>query len=51
VLRYMKHFEECLAKDREPVPSVIDGAKTIAVGHAAYQSIREGKAVKVFNEF
>jgi predicted dehydrogenase len=51
VLRYMKHFEECLAANREPVPSVVDGAKTIAVGHAAYQSIREGRPVKVFNEF
>ncbi len=51
VLRYMKHFEECLASGKQPVPGVVDGAKTIAVGHAAYQSIREGKPVKVFNEF
>jgi predicted dehydrogenase len=51
VLRYMKHFEDCLVNDGEPVPNVIDGAKTISVGHAAYQSIREGRPVKVLNEF
>lgn len=51
VLRYMKHFEDCLIGDGEPVPNVIDGAKTISVGHAAYQSIREGRPVKVLNEF
>jgi predicted dehydrogenase len=51
VLRYMKHFEECVTKGVEPVPSVVDGAKTIAVGHAAWQSIKEGRVVKVFNEF
>jgi predicted dehydrogenase len=51
VLRYMKHFEDCLINDGEPVPNVIDGAKTISVGHAAYQSIREGRPVKVLNEF
>ncbi len=50
-LRYMKHFEDCLINDREPVPNVVDGAKTISVGHAAYQSISEGKPVKVLNEF
>jgi predicted dehydrogenase len=51
VLRYMKHFQECIEKDLEPVPSVIDGAKTISTGHAAYQSIKDGKPVKVLNEF
>jgi predicted dehydrogenase len=51
VLRYMCHFEDCLMNDREPVPGVIDGAKTIATGDAAYRSIREGKPAKVKNDF
>jgi predicted dehydrogenase len=51
VLRYMKHFQECIEKDLEPVPSVVDGAKTISTGHAAHQSIKESKPVKVLNKF
>jgi predicted dehydrogenase len=51
VLRYMKHFEDCLLNDREPVPNVVDGAKTISVGHAAYESIETGKPARVFNEY
>jgi len=51
VLRYLKHFEECLVEDRNPVPDCFEGAKSIAVCHAAYESIREGKLVKVKNEF
>ena len=49
--RYMKHFEDCLIDDKEPSPSVIDGAKTISAGDAAWKSIKTGKVVKVFNEF
>jgi len=51
VLRYLKHFEECLVEDKTPVPDCFEGAKSIAVCHAAYESIREGKPVKVKNEF
>jgi predicted dehydrogenase len=51
VLRYMSHFQDCLLNDREPVPNVVDGAKTISVGHAAYQSIEQGGSVKVFNDY
>ena len=51
VIRYMRHFQECLDKDLDPSPSVVDGAKSVAVGVAAWQSIRTGKAVKAFNEF
>jgi len=51
VIRYMRHFQECLDKDLEPSPGVVDGAKSVAVGAAAWESIRTGKAVKVFNEF
>jgi predicted dehydrogenase len=51
VIRYMRHFQDCLANDREPSPGVVDGAKSVAVGVAAWESTRTGQAVKVFNEF
>ena len=51
VIRYMRHFQDCLDNDRDPSPSVVDGAKSVAVGVAAWESIRSGQTVKVFNEF
>ena len=51
VIRYMRHFQECLDQDLEPSPNVVDGAKAIAVGHAAWESIHTGQPVAVFNEF
>ena len=51
VIRYMRHFQECLEEDLEPSPNVVDGAKSIAVGVAAWESIESGQPVKVFNEF
>jgi len=51
VIRYMRAFQDCLDNDREPSPGVVDGAKSVAVGVAAWESIRTGQAVKVFNEF
>ena len=51
VIRYMRHFQDCLDNDRQPSPSVLDGAKSVAVGAAAWESIRTGKVVDVFNDF
>lgn len=51
VIRYMRHFQECLDRDMEPSPGVIDGAKSVAAGVAAWESIQTGKVVKAFNEF
>ena len=51
VLRYMRHFQECLDQDREPSPNVIDGARACAVATAALESANTGKAVQVFNRF
>jgi predicted dehydrogenase len=51
VTRYMRHFQDCLDNDLEPSPSVIDGARSVAVGVAAWESIRTGQTVKVFNDF
>ena len=51
VIRYMRHFQQCLDEDREPSPGVLDGAKSIAAGAAAWESVRTGKPVEVFNDF
>ena len=51
VIRYMRHFQDCLDNDEEPSPGVLDGAKSVAAGVAAWESIRTGNAVDVFNEF
>ncbi len=51
VIRYMRHFQECIEGDLEPTPNVVEGAKSVAVGVAAWESIRTGRSVKVFNEF
>ena len=45
VIRYMRHFQECLERDLEPSPGVLDGAKSVAVGVAARESIRTGAVV------
>ena len=47
VIRYMRHFQQCLDEDREPSPGVVEGAKAVAVGAAAWESVRSGKALKV----
>jgi predicted dehydrogenase len=51
VMRYLRHFEECLVNDDTPSPNVRDGAKSVAVCSAAWQSIHEGAVVKVQNDF
>lgn len=51
VIRYMRRFQECLDEDRQPSPGVLDGAKSIAAGAAAWESVRTGKVVEVFNGF
>lgn len=51
VIRYMRHFQECLDKDREPSPGVEDGAKSVAAGEAAWESIKTGRVVKAWNRF
>ena len=51
VLRYLEHFADCLKNDLEPIPGIREGAKSIAVCCAAYESLRTGEAVKVNNNF
>ena len=47
----MRHFQECLDKDLEPSPSVLDGARAAAVASAAWHSADTGLPAKVFNNF
>jgi predicted dehydrogenase len=51
VIRYMRHFQECLDNNAEPSPNVVDGARAVAVAAAAWESAESGQPVKVFNEF
>ncbi len=51
VIRYMRHFQDCLDHDLEPSPGVVDGAKSVAVGVAAKESLRTGQPVRVVNDF
>jgi predicted dehydrogenase len=46
VIRYMRHFQDCLDAGTEPSPGVLDGAKSVAAGAAAWESIRTGRVVK-----
>jgi predicted dehydrogenase len=51
VLRYLRHFEECLLEDRRPMVNEREGAKCIATCAAAWESIRTGRPAKVDNAF
>lgn len=51
VMRYMQQFQHALEQDTTPSPSVHEGAKTIAVCAAAWESIRQGGVVKVRADF
>ncbi len=51
VIRYLKHFEDCLDKNSVPMPDAVEGAKSISVCQSAWESIKTGLPVKVFNDF
>jgi len=51
VIRYMRHFQDCLDHDLEPSPGVLDGARAAAVAAAAWESAESGLSAKVFNNF
>ena len=51
VMRYMRHFHDCLENDRDPTPGVRDGAKSVATCAAAWESVETGEVVKVRNKF
>jgi predicted dehydrogenase len=51
VVRYLRHFEDCLVHDREPSPGAREGARTVATCAAAWESIQTGRLVSVRNDF
>ena len=51
VIRYMRHFQDCLDNDIDPCPGVVDGAKSVAAGVAAWESVKTGREVPVFDDF
>ena len=51
VMRYLRHFEDCLINDKQPSPGVRDGAKSVAVCSAAWESARTGQVVRPRQDF
>ena len=51
VVRYMRHFQECLDNNLDPSPGVVDGAKAVAAGVAAWESIKTDQVARACNEF
>ena len=52
VRRYMKNFEDCLVNNGKSAIDAREGARTIAILSAAWESIRNGgKPAKVFKDF
>lgn len=49
--KIVRYFADCILNNVEPVPSIQDSLKCMAVCDAAWRSIREGQPVKVSNTF
>lgn len=47
VWRYMRHFEECLVEDKQPLIDELTGAKVIATAAACWESIQSGLPAQV----
>lgn len=41
------HFIQCIREDGQPLVSLADGLRAVAVSEAAYQSLKEGREVQV----
>lgn len=48
---YFYKMANCIVNDEEPEPSVLDGARAVAIGVAAQESLKVGGSVKVKNDF
>lgn len=51
VVRYMRHFEDCILNDRQPMVDAVQGARTTAVSYAGLESIETGRSVKARTDF
>ena len=50
-VRYMKHLEDCIVNDSDPLVDAVQGARTTAVSTAALESIETGRSVVARMEF
>jgi len=48
---YFRNMAKCLEYDTAPKPDIVDGSRAVAVGVAAQESLRTGRAVPVQNQF
>ena len=51
VTEFLRHFEDCVVNDRQPLVDVRDGAQIVAICAACWESIATGLPVKVTREF
>ncbi len=51
LLLYFHKMADWIVEDKEPTPSVHDGARVVAVALAAQESVSTGQTVKVRNDF
>lgn len=51
VTEFLRHFEDCVVSDRQPLVDVRDGAQIVAICAACWESIATGLPVKVTREF
>ena len=49
--RFMRHLEQCILGDAEPLVSVRDGARVVSTCLACRESMETGRPVKVRNDF
>lgn len=51
ILRYMRQMQDCLDNNLDPDPGVVESAKSIAAGIAAWESLHSGGPVTARNHF
>lgn len=49
--RIFLHFADCVARDLEPEPGALESARGVAVGDAAWESVRTGRPARVRRDF
>ncbi len=51
LVAYFHNMAKWLENDEAPKPDIVDGSRAVAVGVAAQESLRTGRAVPVQNQF
>ncbi len=50
-MRIVRSFSDCIRSGGEPDPDAVEGARGVAVGEAAWESIRTGRPARVKRDF